>query len=85
MGLPLFTSRIIIAILRVVSGFYGTTVDGLKAVPTIQQNRSCGIIAELGDILVVQAQQVEDIGEALAVDAGRGFELDLGLGAPGDT
>jgi len=49
------------------------------------QNRSCVDFAELGDILVVQAQQVEDIGEALAVDAGRGFQLDLGLGAPGDT
>lgn len=41
--------------------------------------------AQLENVLIVQAQQVEDIGEALAVHACGSFELDLGLGAPGDT
>jgi hypothetical protein len=49
------------------------------------QNCLLRVLDDFGNILIVQSQQVEDIGEALAVYASGGFELDLGLGAPGDT
>lgn len=59
--------------------------EGLVGEKDYSQNRLLRGFAELGDVLVVQAQQVEDIGETLAINASGGFELDLGLGAPGDT
>lgn len=40
---------------------------------------------QLGDIFVVQTEQVEDIDQTFSVQTGRCFELDLGLGAPGDA
>lgn len=40
---------------------------------------------QLGDIIIVQTKQVEDIDQTFSVQTSRCFELDLGLGAPGDT
>lgn len=53
--------------------------EGLRAVGQLLQ------LGKLVDVFAVQAEQVEDINEALAVGAGWCFELDLGLGAPGNT
>ena len=52
---------------------------------TYSRNHLLRVLDDFGNILVVQAQQVKDISQALAVDASGGFKLDLGLGAPGDT
>lgn len=44
-----------------------------------------GLAGELGDILLLETEKVENIDQALSVNTGWGLELDLGLGAPGDT
>jgi hypothetical protein len=40
---------------------------------------------ELENVLLLQTEQVENVDQALSVNAGWSLELDLGLGAPGDT
>lgn len=44
-----------------------------------------GLAGELDDILLLETEKVENIDQALSVNTGWGLELDLGLGAPGDT
>lgn len=41
--------------------------------------------SQLDNILVIQTEQVKDIDQAFSVETGWCFELDLGLGAPGDA
>jgi hypothetical protein len=47
--------------------------------------QSFALSSQLDNILIVQTEQVEDIDQAFSVQTGRCFELDLGLGAPGDA
>jgi len=44
-----------------------------------------GLAGELENILLLETEQVENIDQALSVNTGWSLELDLGLGAPGDT
>lgn len=44
-----------------------------------------GLDGELENIFLLKTEQVENVDQALSVDTGWGLELDLGLGAPGDT
>lgn len=63
---------------------YGRWSTGMSVICT-HLGASLAFGGQLCDVLVVQAEEVENVYEALAIDAGWGFELDLGLGAPGDA